>query len=144
MIAPKEIQVMTQAGEEKTYIIHKIPAIPAREIVSQYPLSAMPKLGDYKVNEQIMFKMMAYVAVPTEGAPLFLKTAALINNHIPDWETLARVEAAMIEYNVSFFQNGKISTFLETFIQKLPQLISKIATASQAQSSPKGAPPSTN
>jgi hypothetical protein len=80
----------------------------------------MPKLGDYEVNEATMLKLMAYVGVPVEGkdAPLMLNTRALVDNHIPDWETLARVEIAMMEYNVSFFANGKASGFLELIVNE--------------------------
>jgi len=144
MIEEKEITIPTAAGGEKTYIISKIPAIPAREIVTQYPISGMPKLGDYKVNEAIMFKLMAYVdAVDDAGNRINLKTAALINNHVHSWEDLARLEAAMIEYNCSFFGNGKASTFFEAIKQNIPQLISKIAMDLLAQSSQKDAPAST-
>lgn len=145
MLQPKEIKIKTQDGTEKTYIVSKIPAIPAREIITQYPLTAAPKIGDYKMNEQLMLKLMAFVAVPLDnGNPLPLTTQALVNNHVPDWEALARLEAAMIEYNCSFFQNGKISTFFEDFSQKVPQLISRILMDLQAQSSRKEKPPSTN
>lgn len=145
MIDPKEITLKTQDGKDKIYILSKIPAIPAREIITQYPISAMPKVGDYKVNEQIMLKLMSYVAIPVEGAqPQRLITQALINNHCPDWEILARLEAAMIEYNCSFFQNGKVLNFLAGFNRKLPQLITGILTDLQAQSSQKEKQPSTN
>jgi len=51
---------------------------------------------------------MAFVAVPrTEGGPLPLSTRALVDNHVPDWETLARIEMAMMEYNEVFSATGK-------------------------------------
>ncbi len=140
MISPKEIEL-----GEKVFLIHKIPAIPAREIITQYPISGMPKVGDYKTNEEIMLKMMAYVAVkPAEGNPIFLKTKELVNNHVESWEDLARLEAAMIEYNCSFFQNGKASTFFAAISEKVPALILKMLTDLQAQSSVKAEQPSKN
>ena len=147
LIEPKEVTITTQAGTEKTYIFSKIPAIPAREIITQYPISSIPKLGDYKVNEQIMFKLLSYVSVKTETGDgkdheIRLTSQALINNHVPDWETLARIEMGMMEYNCSFFQKGVVSTFLEAIAQKVPPAISKILMGLQAQSSPKDVPPS--
>lgn len=138
MLQPKDLTVTTQAGEERTFILSKFPAIAGREIVAKYPLSAMPKLGDYAVNEETMLKLMAYVGVPQDGdrPPLRLTTRALIDNHIPDWETLARVEVAMMEYNVSFFGNGKASSFLETIATKAQQLLSQTLTDLSGQSSP--------
>lgn len=139
MIEPKEITVETQKGEKRVYILSKFPAVQGREIIAKYPLSAMPKLGDYAVNEETMLKLMAFVAVPREGAePLCLTTRGLVDNHVPDWETLARVELAMMEYNVSFFGNGKGSTFLEAITQKAQAFLSKTLMDLSGQSSPKG------
>lgn len=128
-LEPKELTVKTQSGDERTYILHKFPAISGREIIAKYPLSGMPKLGDYKVNEETMFKLMAFV----KSGDVALTTQALIENHIPDWETLARIEVAMIEYNCSFFQNGKISTFLDGLKANALKSISSMLTDSLGQ-----------
>ncbi len=129
MIQPKEVQITTQAGEERTYIISKFPAVQGREIIAKYPLSAMPKLGDYAVNEETMLKLMSFVAVPRpDGSPQQLTTKGLVDNHVPEWETLARIEMAMMEYNCSFFANGQGSTFFALIAQKAQALISKTLT----------------
>lgn len=134
LIQPKEVELETQAGEKRVYLVSKFPAVQGREIVAKYPLSAMPKLGDYAVNEETMLKLMAFVAVPrAEGAPLQLTTRALVDNHVPDWETLARIEWAMMEYNVSFFGNGKGLTFLEAITQKAQAYLSRTLTDLSAQ-----------
>lgn len=139
MIEPKEITIETQRGESRVYVLSKFPAVQGREIIAKYPLSAMPKLGDYAVNEETMLKLMAFVAVPrAEGGPLPLSTRALVDNHVPDWETLARIEMAMMEYNVSFFGNGKGSTFLEAITLKAQAFLSKTLMDLSGQSSPKG------
>lgn len=135
MREPKVIQVPCQDGTEKSYILHKIPAIPCREIVAKYPISAMPKLGDYAVNEETMLKLMAYVGVDLgNGNTQLLTTRALVDNHVPDWEALARIEIEMLGYNTSFFKNGKASTFLEGITRNLQQSISKILTGLLEQS----------
>ena len=128
MIEPKEISVLTQGGVEKVFILSKFPAIQGREIIAKYPLSAMPKLGDYAVNEETMLKLMAFVAVPTENGTLALTTRGLVDNHFPDWETLARIEMAMMEYNCSFFKGGMVSTFLERITEKIPSVALSILT----------------
>lgn len=145
MIQPKELTIRTQAGDERTYILSKFPAVQGREIVAKYPLSAMPKLGDYKVNEETMLALMGFVGVPRDsGEPLRLTTRALVDNHVPDWETLARIEWAMMEYNVSFFGNGKGSTFLDAITQKAQAFLSKMLTDSLGQSLQGAKPPSTS
>lgn len=145
MIEPKEIEVTDQTGKVRRFILSKFPAVQGREIVAKYPLSAMPKLGDYEVNEATMLKLMSFVGVPRDdGTTMQLTTRALVDNHCGDWETLARVEIAMMEYNVSFFGNGKGSTLLEAIARKAQQLITKTLTDLSAQSSPKAKRPSTS
>lgn len=134
MLQPKEVMIKTADGTERPYVLSKFPAIAGREIVAKYPISAVPKLGDYGVNEETMLKLMAFVGVPREDAePLRLTSRNLVDNHVPDWETLGRLEVAMLEYNCSFFANGKASGFFEAIAQKLPTLISQTLTASLAQ-----------
>lgn len=144
LLEPKPITLPTQAGEPKGYILSKFPAVAGREIVAKYPLSNMPKLGDYAVSEEVMLKLMAYVAVDTPAGPLPLNTRALVDNHVPDWEVLARLEWAMLEYNCSFFGNGQTSDFLKNIGAKAPQWISQMLTGLSAQSSGADKQPSTS
>lgn len=145
LLYTQEITIETQAGDSRVFVISKFPALAGREIVTQYPLSALPKIGDYAINEAMAKKILSYVeAVNKEGNRFRLNTEAMINNHVPDWETMAKIEKAMLAYNVSFFSKGKSSLSLKTFVQKARPLILSILTALQDQSSPKAAPPSTN
>lgn len=145
MLEPKEITITTQAGEDKNYILSKFPAIAGREIIAKYPISGMPKLGDYEVNEETMLKLMSFVSVRTsDGGELRLTTKELINNHVPDWETLARIEIEMMGYNCSFFQNGKISNFFDTIKASAERSISSILTALLGQLSQQTKQPSKN
>lgn len=145
MIQPKEITIKTQAGDELTFVLSKFPAIQGREIVAKYPLSAVPKLGDYAVNEETMLKLMRFVGVPRDDTePLLLTTRALVDNHVPDWEVLAQIEFGMLEYNCSFFGNGKGSTFFEAITQKAQAFLSRTLMDLSAQSSQKKSPPSTS
>lgn len=142
LIDPKEVQITTQSGGVKTFVLSKFPAIQGREIIAKYPLSAMPKLGDYAVNEETMLKLMTFVGVPRENMePMQLSTRALVDNHCGDWETLARVEFAMMEYNVSFFGNGKGSTFLEAITRKAQAFLSQTLTGLSEQLSQKAKRP---
>ena len=134
LLEPKEITVKTQSHGEKIYTISKFPAIAGREIIAKYPLSGLPTIGDYQVNEETMLKLMSFVAVKTgEGNVQQLLTRELIDNHIPEWETLARIEIEMMGYNCSFFQEGKISNFLDIVKANAKQLISSTLTDSLVQ-----------
>lgn len=140
MIEPIEKEI-----DGKKYVLSKFPAVAGREIIALYPASGMPKMGDYKVNEETMLKLMAYVSVILpNGQSLALSNRQVIDNHVPSWETLAKIEMAMMEYNCSFFRDGRLSTFLQDVAQKLPAWISKTLTALSEQSSPTEKQPSEN
>ncbi len=91
--------------------------------------------------------MMAYVCVPVSGEEIPLKTQTLIDNHVPDGESLIRLELEMLKYNTSFFGTGGNSGFLPFLISRvgssLPSVI-KTLMASLQSSSAKDSPPSPN
>ena len=94
-----------------------------------------------------MLKMMAYVCVPVSGEEIPLKTQALIDNHVPDGESLIRLELEMLKYNTSFFGKGGSQGFLPSLLSRagssLPSVI-KTLIASLQSSSVKNSPPSAN
>lgn len=136
LIKPKEIQVKDSDGAEKTFIISKIPAVDARKVIAMYPVANMPKVGDYTASEEAMLIMMKYVAVMIDDKELALSSRALIDNHVLDGEQLVRLEMAMLQYNTSFFQQGRNSDFFGTIIRKYLPLIIQTATDSLRQLSP--------
>lgn len=145
LLKPKEFKVKDIDGIERTYMLSRFPAIAGREIIAKYPLSALPKLGDYAINEETMLKLMAFVAVVTDqGQEIELKNRTLVDNHVPDFETGLRIEAAMIEYNCSFFHNGQSLTFFQAIAQKAQAYLIKTLMDLSVQSSKKAKPPSTN
>lgn len=124
MLEPLEKEI-----DGKVYTLHKFPAVAGREIVTQYPITAAPKVGDYKTNEALMLKLMAYVSVNPDGkGEIALKSVDLINNHVPNPETLMKIEWAMMEYNVSFFGQGKIFDFLGLAQVKLGSFLTQMLT----------------
>jgi hypothetical protein len=140
LLDPKEIEV-----DGKKFIISKVPAVAGRRIFTQYLSSAAPKLGNYGLNESLMLELMSYVGIPMPtSAPLQLTTQDLIDNHVPGFETLLKLEVAIGEYNVNFLKRGTISNFWDDVSQALPTWISGILTRSLQSLSPKESPPTTN
>lgn len=140
---PKPKTITTQEDGDRTYILSKFPAVAGREIVTKYPISNVPKIGEYEVSKATMFQLMGFVGVDTGGGNVIrLETEALIDNHVPDYETLLRLEWAMLEYNCSFFANGLRSDFFENLRAKAPTWISQMLTALSAQSSQAAKQPS--
>lgn len=125
LIKPKEVTVKDVDGGEHTFIISRLPATVGREILAKYPVSNIPKLGEYQASAEAMRLMLSYVAVPVESGELRLKSQALIDNHVPDGEALLRLEMHMLQYNCSFFGQGGSSDFLAGLIQKYLPLITK-------------------
>jgi hypothetical protein len=138
LIKPKDVQIKDCDGNEKTFIISRLPAIPMREVMAKYPVSNIPKLGEYQASKDVMKLLLSYVAVRIDEGQreVALTNEALINNHIVDGEQLLRVEYAMLQYNTSFFGQGDLSTFLHGLIAKHLPLLIQTVTDSLAASSP--------
>lgn len=134
LLKPKEFVVNDMDGVPVTVTLSRFDAVVGREILAKYPMSALPKLGDYAINEETMLKLMSYVAVDSPNGLLRLSTRALIANHTHDAETLMKIEMAMLEYNCNFFQKGRISDFLGEFVQMIIAKISAISIPSSEQS----------
>lgn len=145
LLDPKEITVITQDGTERTYLIGKFPALPGLELVTRLGSAAAAVARDPQPAIDLIQRVLTYVAVPgANGEPLQLKTAALIDNHVPDWETGARLVKEVAVYNTSFFQNEKLLASLRGFARTLK--LKNIETLMQSldRLSQKDAPPSTN
>jgi hypothetical protein len=140
LIKEKEIEINGQK-----FIISKLPATVGRELVAKYPASMIPGIGNYEVSEEAMLTMMSFVQkVKTDGTTIRLTNKALVDNHVEDWETLIQLERAMIEYNCSFFQNGKGMDFLKQLMSLAEQKLTETLTTLSAKSSQTAAQPSTS
>lgn len=133
-LAPETIQL-----DGKNYTLTKFPATEGREIIMQYPSTALPKVGDYKQNHALMLKMMKYVGVEVEGREglLMLTTEALVNNHVDKPETLIKLEWAMIQHNFDFFKDGRALGFLGSLLETIQSSISETLMGLLQQSSGK-------
>ncbi len=130
MLEPKPLDEGPRARGDTVFIISKFGATVGREVIMQYPTSALPKVGDYGTNEALMLKIMSHVGVQIPGreAPLMLTSMALIDNHVKSAEDLMRLEWAMMNYNFSFFANGKLSGILDRVMTQAVALIQKTLT----------------
>lgn len=151
LLEPKEVEIKIDAFDAdgnqltKPYIISKFPTVDGRAIMAQYVTSALPKMGEYKTNEETMFKVMNYVAITQpSGAQQRLSTRAMIDNSVDSWETCLRIEWAMLEYNCSFFRDGRALNFLMGFVPRLKPWISKMSILSSGQSSEPNKQPTPN
>jgi hypothetical protein len=145
LIKPQSVQVKDVDGNEKEFIISRLPATVGREIIARYPLANAPKIGDYGVSTEAMYLMMQYVGVPINNGNdgesiLRLKTKALVDNHITDGEQLIRLEFEMLKYNTSFFGIARKFGSLQEVLNFLAPLITQTLTHLSQQSSPANTP----
>lgn len=140
LVKPKPITVTSLDGDEKVFVISRLPAVQGREIVAKYPMSALPKIGDYAANEETMLKLMSFVAV-AEADGQRLVTKALVDNHVSDWEMLFQIEKGMLAYNTSFFGNGTTWSFFGNLKQTLKAFLIETLMDLSVASSKAGKPP---
>lgn len=139
-IEPKEIQV-----DGKTFVISKLPATVAVEIMMRGVGNAIPKAGDFATIEAMMLKTMSYVAIRRPNIPdLLLNSRELIDNHCPSWTTYMKVLEEMRGYNNLFLVSENLLTFCERITAMLPGKIQEMLTRVSQQSSTQSSPPSMN
>lgn len=144
LIDPVEVQIKDSNGTEKLFILGKMPATIGREVLAKYPLSSIPKVGDYDTGHAAMLKMMRFVE--TEDG-IRLTTAALIDNHVPDGEALLRLEIEMLRHNTSFFGRAGSQTlgaFLLARVREFAPSIMQTLMDFLQQLSQQDSPPSQN
>lgn len=116
LLHPKRIAVRTMDGETREYIISKFPATVGRDILTRLPDTgtAAGRHEDLVPAVDVMLDIMSYVAVALEDSDTVLRLASLelVNRHVPDWETLTRIEEAMLTYNTSFMRDWRRLDFL--------------------------------
>ena len=102
-----------------------------------YPVSNMPKVGDYQSSEEAMLLLLKYV----EHDGVRLVTRALVDNHVPDGVALINLEYQMLEYNTGFFgsggQRGLLSTLIANLSDKAMPILTRLLEQYLAQDKPR-------
>lgn len=145
LLKPEGFDLLNDEGQVQSYILSNFDAVTGRRIITQYPMTGLPKIGEYAENEKLMFLLMSFVAVVTkDGRKLRLSTPELVANHVPDAEMLMKIEMKMMEKNCSFFRDGRSLDLLDSIAQIFSRKILELLTPSSEQSSPQDAQRSTN
>lgn len=102
---PKEIIVLDSDGNEKTFIIGKIPADEGLKIVSSFPeiMSSRNRDMTYETSKKlIMLGCFVEVSEGDKSEIIPLDTANTINNHL-DATSIVYVADQILSYNFGFF-----------------------------------------
>ena len=133
LIKPMEIEIGDRDGAMRTYTISRLPALDARRVIAMYPVSNMPKVGDYQSSEEAMLLLLKYV----EHDGVRLTTRALVDNHVSDGVALINLEYQMLEYNTGFFgsggQRGLLSTLIANLSEKAMPILTRLLEQYSAQ-----------
>ncbi len=132
MIKPLEVEFEDLDGVVRKFTISRFPATEGMEILYRLPTTGIPKIGDFDKLKEVRNDVFRYIFVELDGKLIPLSTKALIDNHVGDAETALKVMGAILQHNFSFFRVGTISSFLKSFMAKVPQKVQEIL----AQSSP--------
>lgn len=97
------------------FIISKMPCTIAQEVIVKLPTGFIPIINNFSQSQDMVFKMLSYCErVYDDGrANVPLISQEIINNHVPDFNTLIQLESVCLNYNFDFFENGKAWNFLE-------------------------------
>ena len=134
----------TVKGEEVIYFIGKVPWMSGgREILAEYIPSGLPKVGDYKKNEDLARILYANaVAVDKDNNHYPLTTDSMINNHVPDVKVAMELEAAVFDKSTDFLILGRLQEYRSAWSQTLDSLIANLPTQLQGLFSAPALPPS--
>ena len=120
-------------GNPRKYWIGKVPWMGGgREILAEYIPSGLPKIGDYKKNENLArILYAAVVAIDDKGNHFPLTTDSMINNHIPDVKVAMELEAAVFDKSTDFLILGKVHEYRTAWSQTVDSLAASLPTQFQ-------------
>ena len=109
LLQPKTVEI-----NGYKFVISKMPCTVAQEVLCQLPAGFLPVISEFTKSEEQLFRMLSYCErVYTDGranVPLISKT--IIDNHVPDFNTLIKLEWEVLQYNFDFFAQGRLLNFL--------------------------------
>lgn len=125
LLQPKEVEI-----NGFKFIISKMPCTVAQKVLCQLPSGIIPLISSFSKSEEQLFKMLSYCErVYTDGranVPLVSKT--IIDNHVPNFDTLYKLEWEALQYNFDFFEQGKLLNFLNEGLSLAESKASEILT----------------
>lgn len=112
------------------FIISKMPCTVAQEVIFKLPTGLIPLLSNFSQTEEVALKMLSYCERVYGGDQPNIKliTKELIDNHVPDFQTLIKLEQECLQYNYDFFNDGRVLDFLNKGLSHVESKASGILT----------------
>lgn len=124
LLEPKEVEI-----NGCKFLISKMPCMTAQEVAVKLPTGLLPLINQFSQSEEMVIKMLACcqrIYKDKPNVPLISKE--IINNHVPDFDTLIKLEHECVQYNYDFFENGKLLNFLNKGVCLAESKVSGILT----------------
>ena len=124
LLKPKQIEI-----KGVKFIISQLPCTVAQEIAVKLPPGVLPIVGNFTQAEEMYVKMLSYCErLYDDGRHVKLISKDIIDNNVPDFETLLLLEREVIEYNYGFFDIEKVLSLLNGFLSRVESSSSKMLT----------------
>ena len=124
LLKPKEVEI-----KGSKFIISQMPCTVAQEVAFKLPPGLIPIVGNFTQAEDMYIKMLSYCErVYDDGSHVKLISKDIIDNNLPDFETLLLLEKEVIEYNFGFFDTDKLLTLLNGLLSRAESKVSGILT----------------
>ena len=124
LLAPKEVSI-----NGCRFLISRMPCMTAQEVIVRIPAGILPLINQYTISEEMVVKMLSCCQRMYDDKPnVPLISKEIINNHVPDFDTLLQLENECLKYNYDFFNQGKVLTFLAKGLSHVESRLSVILT----------------
>ncbi len=122
LLNPKDVEI-----NGFKFIISQMPCTVAQEVAFKLPPGLIPIMGNFTQAEEMYVKMLSFCErVYDDGRHIKLINKDIIDNHVPDFQTLLLLEREVIEYNYGFFDTEKLLTLLNGLLSRAESSVSKI------------------
>ena len=124
LLEPKEITI-----NGCRFLVSRMPCMTAQEVIVRIPAGILPLINQYTISEEMVVKMLSCCQRMYDDKPnVPLISKEIINNHVPDFDTLLQLENECLKYNYDFFNQGKVLTFLAQGLSRVESSLSGILT----------------
>lgn len=119
----------------KRYRVSQMDVFDNRRICMTYPLNLIPKVGEYKENEDMFRLLMKYVEVDINGTWVKLDNDELIRQNVSAMACF-ELEKEVIDLTTGFFSSGKLQDYTRDIVDLVLRNVITTLMNSLEQSSP--------
>jgi hypothetical protein len=119
------------------YRVHRMDVFDTREVCMTYPINLVPKVGEYKNNENMFRLLMKYVEVKVGDQWVRLDNDEVIRQNVPPMVSF-ELEKEVVDLTTGFFSSGKLQDYTSDILAYLMQNVIITLMKSLEQSSLQG------